>query len=141
MKILGLLDLNKLKISEKEEVNFENYRIFSYRLSELGADGIYIKGINKDSDLIFINELKNEIDIPIFKENDFEDIIHIEEFLKGKKGTTLIIEEEEILEHFDGRKEFVPIYTALISYKAKKEGFITLIVEDIEAVKASLKFE
>ncbi|MGB9769075.1 MULTISPECIES: hypothetical protein [Caldisericum] len=141
MEILGLLDLNKLRISNNEEVNQENYRIFSYRLSEFGANGIYVKGIKNESDLYFIEELKKEIDIPILKDGDLKEITNVKDFLDGKTGSTLIIEEEYILEHFDGRREFIPIYTALIAYKAKNEGFKTLIASDIEAVKASLRFE
>ncbi|MGB9832358.1 MAG: hypothetical protein ACPLKS_01835 [Caldisericum exile] len=141
MEILGLLDLNKLRISNNEEVNQENYRIFSYRLSEFGANGIYVKGIKNESDLNFIEELKKEIDIPILKDGDLKEITNVKDFLDGKTGSTLIIEEEYILEHFDGRREFIPIYTALIAYKAKNEGFKTLIASDIEAVKASLRFE
>ncbi|MGB9793786.1 hypothetical protein [Caldisericum exile] len=141
MEILGLLDLNKLRISNNEEVNQENYRIFSYRLSEFGANGIYVKGIKNESDLYFIEELKKEIDIPILKDVDLKEITNVKDFLDGKTGSTLIIEEEYILEHFDGRREFIPIYTALIAYKAKNEGFKTLIASDIEAVKASLRFE
>ncbi|MFU2157825.1 hypothetical protein [Caldisericum sp. AR60] len=141
MEILGLLDLNKLRISNNEEVNQENYRVFSYRLSEFGANGIYVKGIKNESDLNFIEELKKEIDIPILKDGDLKEITNVKDFLDGKTGSTLIIEEEYILEHFDGRREFIPIYTALIAYKAKNEGFKTLIASDIEAVKASLRFE
>lgn len=141
MEILGLLDLNKLRISNNEEVNQENYRIFSYRLSEFGANGIYVKGMKNESDLYFIEELKKEIDIPILKDGDLKEITNVKDFLDGKTGSTLIIEEEYILEHFDGRREFIPIYTALIAYKAKNEGFKTLIASDIEAVKASLRFE
>ncbi|MGC9099753.1 MAG: hypothetical protein ACP5HC_00570 [Caldisericum sp.] len=141
MEILGLLDLNKLRISNNEEVNQENYRVFSYRLSEFGANGIYVKGMKNESDLYFIEELKKEIDIPILKDGDLKEITNVKDFLDGKTGSTLIIEEEYILEHFDGRREFIPIYTALIAYKAKNEGFKTLIASDIEAVKASLRFE
>ncbi|PMP82767.1 MAG: hypothetical protein C0175_03075, partial [Caldisericum exile] len=77
MEILGLLDLNKLRISNNEEVNQENYRIFSYRLSEFGANGIYVKGIKNESDLNFIEELKKEIDIPILKDGDLKEITNV----------------------------------------------------------------
>jgi hypothetical protein len=141
MKIYGLLDINELRISDKKEVSFENYRIFSYRVSELGADGIVVRGSKSEEETKFFENLKRELDIPLFEVENFKDALSLDEFLKGKRGSTLIIEDSKILEHFDGRKEFIPIYTALIAYKAKKEGFETLIAKDVEAVKTSLRLE
>lgn len=141
MEIYGLLDLERLEISDKKEVNFENYRIFSYRVSELGADGIVVKGVLTNEDNEFLNVLKNEVDIPIFKLEELENVITTKEFLQGKKGNVLLLEDSFLLEYFDGRKEFIPIFIALMVYKAKKEGFSMVIVSDVEAAKASLKIE
>lgn len=141
MKVYGLLEVEELRISNKKEINFENYRIYSYRISELGADGIVIKGSKSDEEKMFFENLKLELDIPIFEIENFKDALSLEEFLEGKKTKALILEDSKILEYFDARKEFIPIYTALIAYKAKKEGIETLIAKDVEAVKTSLRLE
>lgn len=139
MKILGLLDLKALTISDKKEVNIENFRIFSYKLSELGAEGVVIKGGNEKYEIKML--LTNELDIPVIDIEDLKaEIINVDEFLNKKKGKMLLIDDEVLLSLFNKNRDYLPNLISLISYKAKIEDIDTIITTDIESARIGITF-
>jgi|GEM_PF-5309300 len=140
MKILGLIEVNKVSISEKEDINFENILILAYKLSELGAESIVLLNEKKENCIKIKERLKEKLDIPVFTVEELKGhVVSVEEYLRGIKSETLIIEEGKILSIFDEKRENLPQLISLICYKAKKDGFKAVATTDIESALLAVR--
>lgn len=138
MKIFGLIDVEELTISSEFDVNLENFRIFSYKLSELGAEEIVVAGEKMLVDKV-VSILKDELDVLIVSLEDLEIMpATVEEFMKGSKKDVLILKDKEILRIFNIEKTLLPNAISVLTYKAKSEGIKTLITSDVESAKIAL---
>jgi len=138
VKIFGLIDVEELTISSEFDVNLENFRIFSYKLSELGAEEIVVAGEKMLVDKV-VSILKDELDVLIVSLEDLEIMpATVEEFMKGSKKDVLILKDKEILRIFNIEKTLLPNAISVLTYKAKREGIKTLITSDVESAKIAL---
>lgn len=140
MKILGLIEVNKVSISEKEDVNFENILILAYKLSELGAESIVLLDGKKENCMRIKEQLEENLDIPVLTIEEIKGhVVFIEEYLNGSNGETLIIEEEKLLSLFNEKRDNLPQLISLVCYKAKKDGFKAVTTTDIESALLAVR--
>ncbi|MEF3245016.1 MAG: hypothetical protein K6343_03410 [Caldisericaceae bacterium] len=140
MKILGLIEVNKVSISEKEDVNFENILILAYKLSELGAESIVLLDGKKENCMRIKEQLEENLDIPVLTIEEIKGhVVFIEEYLNGSNGETLIIEEEKLLSLFNEKRDNLPQLISLVCYKAKKDGFKAVATTDIESALLAVR--
>jgi len=140
MKIFGLIDAKKLFILRNEEANLENVLIFSYKLSELGNDGIVLINFDRNTLNKVKKLLQEKLDVKVFEINDLDSVVSVSEYLNGKKGKILLIDGNELLLQFNERVDNLPQLISLITYKAKKDGFETVVTDDIESANISIRF-
>jgi len=95
------LNLDTLKLGKDSTTNFKNYEVFSYRLSELGAESIIVLGKQEEIALVK-NALKKNLDIPILSilELNKNDVVSVEDFLNGKTGKILLLDDNKIMQIF-----------------------------------------
>ena len=140
-KIFGLLNLETLKLGKDSTTNFKNYEVFSYRLSELGAESIIVLGKQEEIALVK-NALKKNLDIPILSilELNKNDVVSVEDFLNGKTGKILLLDDNKIMQIFNERLDLLPNLISLITYKAKTTEIEIIATTDIESANLGLRF-
>ncbi len=155
IKIYGLLNLKALFMFDNFNNNFENTINAAYKMSEDGAEGVVLLGKNFRTRRLISKYLKNRLDIPVVSfvnsEKQFAKVLEEKtvfsnsrlpgtiftlrptnsDFLRKKLSEAILIKNQDILRIFNTGKDFIPEYSALISFGLCNLKYKFLISEEV----------